>query len=241
VRWIYISPHLDDAALSAGGLIYEQTQSGIPVEVWTILAGVRGDTELSTFAQVMHRLWGTSSAEETVRVRRAEDLKAAYIVGAKVVHLDFLDCLYRRGKNNNWLYADVYLPPHEDDADIPRQIAETVAPRLFPDDVLICPLALGSHVDHILVRRGLEMIGRPLLYYADIPYLFHKPDSLSPITAGMKESVYTVTESGLRFWQEAVNAYSSQLSTLYSSPEELLNAIRHYCEEQGGIHLWTYD
>jgi LmbE family N-acetylglucosaminyl deacetylase len=239
MRWIYISPHLDDAVLSAGGLIYEQTRSGAQVEIWTILAGVPEGNKLSNFAQVMHKLWGTSSAEETVRVRRAEDVNAADLLSAKTCHFDFLDCLYRRGRNGDWLYPDVYLPPHRDDADIPRQIADAIASRLLPDDILICPLALGSHVDHVLVRQALEMLDCPLHYYADIPYLFHNPDSLSPITVGMKENEYAVTEAGLRSWQDAVNAYSSQLSTLFDSPEELLNAIRHYCEKQDGIRLWT--
>ena len=240
MRWLYISPHLDDAVLSGGGLIYEQTKSGTPVEIWTILSGVPQSTELSTFAQVMHHLWGTTSAEETIRVRRAEDVKAASLLGAQTIHFDFLDCLYRSGQNGDWLYADVYQPPHEEDADIPRQIAETVAPRLLPDDILACPLALGSHIDHVLVRQALEMLGCPLLYYADIPYLFHNPDALSPITAGMKETVYPVSGSGLRSWQEAVNAYSSQLSTLFDSPVALHEAIRSYYEKQAGIRLWNF-
>jgi hypothetical protein len=41
MRWIYLSPHLDDAALSAGGLIYEQTQAGIQVEIWTFIHRLR--------------------------------------------------------------------------------------------------------------------------------------------------------------------------------------------------------
>ena len=28
MRWIYLSPHFDDAVLSCGGLIWEQTHSG---------------------------------------------------------------------------------------------------------------------------------------------------------------------------------------------------------------------
>jgi LmbE family N-acetylglucosaminyl deacetylase len=207
MRWIYISPHLDDAILSAGGLIYD--------------------------------LWGTSSAEETVRVRRAEDEKAAEIVGAKAVHFDFLDCLYRRGRDGEWLYSNVFVPPQEDDTDFPRQIAETVNSHILQDDVLVCPLTLGSHVDHVLVRQALEMLHHPLLYYADIPYLLKYPESLGPNTAGMKENVYPVSETGLKAWVEAVNAYSSQLTTLLDTPEGLREAIRLYCEKQGGIRLWS--
>jgi len=241
MRWIYISPHLDDAVLSAGGLIYEQTKSGFPVEIWTLMCGIPQNTELSMFAQVLHQEWGFSSAEETIRLRRVEDENAAAIVGAKTVHFDFLDCIYRRGRNGDWNYMDVFVPPHEDDADLPRQIAETIASRLSRDDVLVCQLGLGSHVDHILVRRAVELLERPLLFDADIPYLFDHPESLSPNIAGMKENFHAVTEAGLISWQDAVAMYASQLSTLLDSPEFLRESIRQYWAERGGIRLWTVE
>ena len=88
MRWIYISPHLDDAVLSAGGFLYEQARSGIPVEIWTIVCGFPPQGELTPFAQVLHSVWGTGTAEETVKLRRAEDVEAARIIGAKTVHFD---------------------------------------------------------------------------------------------------------------------------------------------------------
>lgn len=246
MRWIYISPHLDDAVLSAGGLIYEQVKSGAHVEIWTIMCGVPRASELSPFAQLLHHQWGTTSAEETVYMRRAEDEKAAGILGARTVHFDFLDCIYRRGSDGDWLYPDVFLPPHRDDLDLPRRIADAIALRLRRDastslstsDNLVCQLGLGSHVDHILVRRAVESLRYPLLYLADIPYLFEQPGSLSPHTAGMKENIHRVTEAGLRSWIEAVEAYVSQLSSLFAGPAQLRESIRRYCAERGGIALW---
>ena len=94
MRWIYLSPHLDDAVLSAGGLIYEQAQSGDPVEIWTLLCGYAPSEEVSPFAQALHQQWGFGSAEETVRLRRAEDRNAAAALGASAIHFDFLDCIY---------------------------------------------------------------------------------------------------------------------------------------------------
>src|SRR6185436_21064645 len=104
MRWIYLSPHLDDAALSAGGLIYDQTQSGMPVEIWTFMCGDPHLKEYSPLTQTLHTQWGFADAQETVRGRRQEDHQAANILGAKAVHFDFLDCIYRRDKNGKWLY-----------------------------------------------------------------------------------------------------------------------------------------
>ena len=71
MRWIYLSPHLDDAVFSAGGLIYEQAQAGIPVEIWTIMCGYPPlPEEVFSVAQLLHVQWGFSSAEETARGRR---------------------------------------------------------------------------------------------------------------------------------------------------------------------------
>ncbi|MBE0683917.1 MAG: PIG-L family deacetylase [Anaerolineales bacterium] len=238
MRWVYISPHLDDGVLSAGGLIYEQTQAGTPVEIWTILCGFPPSEELSPYAQVLHFEWGIPSAGDVIRARRAEDARACQIVGAQPVYFDFLDCIYRRGKNGDWLYGDIYLPPHEDEADLPAEIAEAISARLEPTDQLVCQLGLGSHVDHILVRRAVDLLGRPVLYYADIPYLFKVPEELGPQTAGMEANAHVVGEAGLKRWQEAVLAYESQISSLFDGPEHVRSQIRKYWSENGGIRLW---
>ena len=239
MRWIYISPHLDDAVLSAGGLIYEQTRSGTDVEIWTMTCGLPPGDELSPFAQALHYVWGVPVAADLLAARIAEDVKAADIVGAETVHFEFLDCIYRRGKNGNWLYSDVFVPPHEDDADLPARMAESISARLEPKDQLVCQFGLGSHVDHVLVRRAVEVLQRPLLYIADIPYLFKSPAELAVQTAGMKVKTHRITDSGFRLWLEACAAYKSQLSGLFDSPEEMESQFQQYWSEYIGIRLWS--
>ncbi|MCJ7434667.1 MAG: PIG-L family deacetylase [Anaerolineales bacterium] len=240
MHYIYLSPHFDDAALSAGGLIHDLTRTGNTVEIWNFFCGLPPGGELSPFAQELHFEWGTTSAEETIRIRRAEDEKAASIMGAKTTCFDFLDCIYRRGAEGDWLYADVYLPPHEADADLPARIAESISARLTRDDVLICQLSVGSHVDHVIVRQAAELLDRPLLYAIDIPYLFKYPDELALKSAGMKEKLYSISEAGLRSWQDAAAAYVSQLSTLLEPGQDLRDMLQSYWAEQSGIRLWLF-
>ena len=241
MRWIYISPHLDDAVLSAGGLIHDQIRTGMDVEIWTFMCGFPPDQELSPFAQVLHYQWGIPAAAEVIIARRAEDGKAASIVGAKTVYFDFLDCIYRRGKNGAWLYFDVYLPPHEDEEDLPARIAESISARIKPTDQLVCQLGLGSHVDHVLVRRAVELLQRPVLYDVDIPYLFKSPAELTPKTAGMKANTHRITEAGLRSWQDAIAAYESQISSLFDSPDAMRMQIQQYWAENRGVQFWSFD
>jgi len=238
MRWIYISPHLDDAVLSAGGFIHEQAQAGVDVEIWTMTCGSPQGNELSPFAQALHYIWGAPAAADLLALRRAEDVKAARIIGARPVHFDFLDCIYRRSKNGDWLYSEVFVPPHEEDADLPARMAESISARLLPTDQLVCQFGLGSHVDHILVRHAVELLQRPVLYLADIPYLFKSSAELAAQTAGMKAKTFRITDSGFRSWLEACAAYKSQLSGLFDSPEEMEFQIQQYWSEYIGIRLW---
>jgi LmbE family N-acetylglucosaminyl deacetylase len=241
MRWIYLSPHLDDAVLSAGGLIYEQAQSGVPVEIWTLMCGYAPLPEVSPFAQLQHQQWGFETAEEAIRSRREEDRKAAAVVGASVVHFDFLDCIYRRAANGDWLYSSVFVPPFPDDAGLPQQIADTVSARLLPDDVLVAQLSVGSHVDHVIVRQAAELLGRPLLYDIDIPYLFYHADEFAPKSERMKEKTHFITETGLKAWLEAILEYKSQLAWFgeaMSDPEQSRESLRAYWSEWKGIRLF---
>ena len=240
MRWIYLSPHLDDAVLSAGGLIYEQTQAGTPVEIWTFMCGYAPAGPVSPFAELQHAQWGFASAEETTRMRRQEDKTAAALVGANILHFDFLDCIYRRGADGEWLYNDIFVPPHPEDAMLPAQIAEAIATHLQPDDILVCQLAVGSHVDHVLVRQGAELLGYPLRYDIDVPYIFYKPEELVLKSAGMKESVHSITETGLKHWKEAALAYKSQIAVLgdaFNTTEKVQQSIQRYWAERSGIRL----
>jgi LmbE family N-acetylglucosaminyl deacetylase len=240
MRWIYLSPHLDDAVFSAGGLIYEQARTGIPVEIWTCMCGYAPEKAVSPFAQLLHAQWGFSSAEETIRMRREEDKQAAALLGASVLHFDFLDCIYRRGADGEWLYSNVFVPPHTQDAAVPFQIAAEITTRLQPDDVLVCQLSVGSHVDHVLVRQGAELLGRTLRYDIDVPYIFYKPEELSPKSAGMKQTAHSITETGLKSWKEAALAYKSQLPGLgeaFDTPEKAHASLHSFWAQYQGIRL----
>ncbi len=238
MRWIYISPHLDDAVLSAGGFIFEQIKKGNQVELWTIMCGYPPPGELTPFAQYLHDQWGTGTPIETVDYRRKEDVAAAQIVDAKTIHFDIPDCIYRRGQDGEPLYQYIFVPPHETESDLPDQIAHILTPRLQIDDQVICQLGIGGHVDHVLVRKSAEKLTQRLWYTADVPYVFKNPEQLAPFIDTMKESLYPISEAGLRAWIEAVLAHKSQLSELFDSTEEMKEQIRSYYAERSGFPMW---
>ncbi len=239
MRWIYLSPHFDDAVLSCGGLIWEQAQAGTPVEIWTIFAGDPPPGPLSAFAHATHFLWGTSDGAKTVALRKLEDQEAARLVGAELLHFDVPDCIYRRSPDGTPLYPEsVFVPLHPSDQGVLKHVASALKSELLPGDILVCPLTLGGHVDHVLVRRVAESLHRPLHYYADVPYLLNNPQTLNPAIATMQDELFGISEDGLRAWLDGVAAYKSQISSLYSGEGTLEDAIRSYWQSRYGVRLW---
>jgi LmbE family N-acetylglucosaminyl deacetylase len=240
MRYIYLSPHFDDAVLSCGGLIWDQSQAGEEVEIWTIFAGDPPPGPLSDFATVNHKLWGVNSGDEVVAMRKAEDEAAAGIVGAAVVRFAIPDCIYRRSPTGEYLYTEtVFAPPHPADKYLHRRIAAALKSELGQGDKLVCPLTLGGHVDHVVARRAAESLRKPLLYYADIPYMLNNPETLEPAIRLLESKPFPVSAKGLEAWLEGVAAYKSQLDSLYKGEGTLFDAIKGYWARQNGLSLWN--
>ncbi|MEZ4658337.1 MAG: PIG-L family deacetylase [Caldilineaceae bacterium] len=127
--YIYLSPHLDDAALSCGGQIYQQTAVGKSVLIVTVMAGDPNVAEFSDYIQSLHERW--ELAADAAAARRAEDLAACQILGADAHHLDLPDCIYRYdGQSERFLYlsdADIFGDVHEAEAGLVEALTTQLA------------------------------------------------------------------------------------------------------------------
>jgi LmbE family N-acetylglucosaminyl deacetylase len=239
MRWIYLSPHFDDAVLSCGGLIFEQSRQGVRVEIWTIFAGDAPAGPLSPLALRCHASWGIPDVHELVQARRDEDLAAVSIVGAEVARFGLPDCIYRRTAEGDPMYPDeVFVPFHPSDQDLFVDIAAALAVELEPDDILISPLAIGNHVDHRLARLAAERLKRPLLFYADIPYVFRNPEMLAPAAQGLASDLFPVSKEGLGAWVEAAATYRTQVALVFETETKMRASLRGEWEARHGIRLW---
>ncbi|MGC1377078.1 MAG: PIG-L family deacetylase [Anaerolineales bacterium] len=242
MRWIYLSPHFDDAVLSCGGLIWEQTHSGIAVEIWTVCAGNPPPGPPSDFALNMHKIWKTGTAQETVELRRIEDRNAGRRVGAIVQHLTIPDGIYRRSPTGTLFYPeDVFTEPNPRDVHLAEKVSQQFLERLTQYDTLVCPLAVGGHVDHRITRAAAEMLKRPLWYYADIPYRLKYPESLPPMVMDMTSKRFFISAKGLNAWQDSIAAHASQISSLFTDEQDMRQQIREYAQTNGGLPLWECD
>jgi LmbE family N-acetylglucosaminyl deacetylase len=236
-KYIYLSPHLDDAVLSCGGLIFEQVRSGRKVEIWTITAGIPDPQSMPEFGKVLNQRWGIGL--EMLHTRREEDRAACKLLGAKAVHLDWLDCIYRWCKDGDALiHDDDELFAAEPEATLVTEIAAYLKSHVTHGAKLISPLGIGDHVDHRLVVQAVAQSGLGGLYYADYPYVsYHFEWSPRLESRELRRIPAVITGDGVEAWQEAVLCNRSQLGTFWHNDREARLAIANYCAGGGG-RLW---
>lgn len=241
MQWIFLSPHLDDAALSCGGLIVERVANGDSVEIWTICAGDPPDGPLSPFASELHQRWGTG--REAIAVRRAEDIAACQVLKASPRHLSIPDCIYRRDPVSCepliHFNEDLFRRLPESQASLVEELSSQLTDLLPNGCQVVAPMTLGNHIDHQLVRQAAERLNLPLWFYADYPYAAQE-SLASPSVLPHGGSVFNqpISPASLRTWQSAVAKYLSQISSFWESMSEMEKAIQIYWSDGGGCNLW---
>ena len=240
---IYLSPHLDDAALSCGGQIYEQSRSGKSVLVVTLFAGDPPPGLTSTLVSDLHRRWGLG--KDAAAIRRDEDRKAAEVLGFEPVHFEFADCIYRHEPMTlaslyptvKSIFGEIKLA----EADLVAELAGRLA-GLAGADRIHAPLAVGHHVDHQLVRLAAErQFGSRLSYYEDYPYVarFFKLTRALARPWSWRCDTVALSDEALRARVEAIACYASQLGPVYADRDDLEKQVRAYARKVGGERLWV--
>ncbi|HEY1616004.1 MAG TPA: PIG-L family deacetylase [Streptosporangiaceae bacterium] len=221
---LVVSPHLDDAALSAS------TQLGAGgVTVVTLFSAIPSADWPTTW---WDRLTGAASSRDRQAARQAEDAAAMRLLGAKSIYLDELELLYRDS--------------------VPDLSAATVSlAECFRDAADIwLPAAIGGHPDHVMTRdaglRAAAVSGRTeVTLYADYPYVLRHgwPPSLTgqaptPFIDADYWLAYQLAQAGLdtavlepelvvldpaqrALKSEVIRAYESQTAALSLAPADL--------------------
>jgi LmbE family N-acetylglucosaminyl deacetylase len=235
----YLSPHLDDAVLSCGGLIVKQTSKGESVTVVTICAGDPPSGSLSVFVRELHARWGEDG--DPMVTRRSEDRLACDHLGASVVHLDIPDAVYRKDSDGEAFYpseAAIINSINAQEMVLVDRLANMLT-KICPSEArLYCPLAIGGHVDHRLTRRSVELLGRQLWYFHDLPYAAR--NGCIPSDFGLplgNEIVVQLSSEEIEIWAVAVAMYSSQISTFWSDNKAIHEELRIFHDISGGIML----
>lgn len=241
---IYLSPHLDDAALSCGGQIHQKTAVGESVLIVTCMAGDPPSGPFSDFAESLHRRWGVL-ADEAVAARRAEDAAACAHLGADFAHWPTLDCVYRvdpqRGEPLYPTWLAVITAVHPADQSLIHQLAGQMA-ALPTAGQIVAPLSAGGHADHRVVRAAAEAcFGERLIYYEDYPYVADQAALLAvvpPDDPTWRPQSIPLEPADLRAKLASITAYASQFHSFFVDQADLAQKIGGYAAAVGGERVW---
>ncbi|HKP90457.1 MAG TPA: PIG-L family deacetylase [Thermoleophilaceae bacterium] len=142
-----LSPHLDDAVLSAWTVLRRPDE----VRVVNVCAGIPPAGRPPRW----DRLTGAHDAAERMRERHAEDRAALAHAGREATQLDFVDAHYRDGPLD------------------PERLLAALREAAGDAGELWAPAGIGDHPDHVQVRDAALRLageGRPLRLYAELPY-----------------------------------------------------------------------
>lgn len=238
---IFLSPHLDDAVYSCGGIIKELILKGNAVEVWSIFTADPPEGSLSPFAQSLHLRWKEKANPSWIR--REEDKHALELLGGTYHHLYYPDCIYRRDPTTNDPIIkkdeDLFSEDYVIEKDLFANLANDLKANLPVNTEIISPLGMGGHIDHRITRMAAEMLGRPLWYYADYPYAAKDPSRVqSFLPQQAQPEIFEITDQGVEAWLKGIACYPSQISSFWKSEEEMNEAVRQYASEPIGRTLW---
>ncbi|TQJ91465.1 PIG-L deacetylase family protein [Streptomyces sp. SLBN-31] len=238
VPLVVLSPHLDDAVLSCGALM-AHTRQHAPVTVVTLFTTGAPPPYTLSARRFLH-LSGMRDAEELYAARRAEDRDVLTAMGITWRHMGLTEGLFRRKALRGRGAArglSRLLPEREHvyptyrrhlaagrispyDGDLLRTLTRTVRSLAAPEPsvgarpLLLAPLAIGGHVDHLLVRTAAETSRRHVVYYGDFPYIRHEAMDTDFVRRnGLREEVTWTTGLGAK--SAAILGYRTQSRAMF--------------------------
>ncbi|HEY7144992.1 MAG TPA: hypothetical protein VH637_12165 [Streptosporangiaceae bacterium] len=224
---VMVSPHLDDAVLSATSRL---ASGGFTVG--TVYAAI---PDRSARLGAWDRLTCARNSNERMHERIAEDDRALAMLDARPHRLSFLD--------------SQYSPPR----DQPEAIERELALRLAGASEVWLPAGIAGNTDHLRVRRAalraLRSCDTPVFLYADLPYsvLYGWPTQVCGRDEGafldttwwfeqelrrrrlrspaLELNVVWLDDATRRRKRAAMAAYRSQLPALSLSTDESLDQL----------------
>ena len=222
---VFVQPHLDDVAWSCGGTV-ARLAAGEPCTILTVFDRSPDPTlSLSLFARMLHIAWG--AGRDPLPMRRAENVRALAILGAKGESLDFHEALYRDPPVHS--SGALLTAPGPALAPLAHEIAERLVEACRGATRVFLPLGIATHVDHVLcfaAHDRLREVGCAVHHYEDFPYVTRAGKLAARLESLHDSTLASVTVDVARTLDtriDAVRAYPSQLGFMgMDRPEGLV-------------------
>ena len=243
---LIISPHLDDAVFSLGGLISKENAKTNIINVFSKVP----EKPIFTF---WDRMCGFTNSTKAMDTRLREDKAALLELGVQedaIKYLPYLDKQYRK---------DIKKYQKEFKLKISSDIEESIK-VLLPNNIRLFIPMNALHKDHQLVRDvGIELYKKSyhdknnvsLYLYQDMPYTFRvflikrllSPlkqkkqiyDNMYPSIINTKREVVELSEYNFNLKEISIKKYISQIKPLFSDLSLLLKIGSYFSREQAKI------
>ncbi|PQQ25348.1 PIG-L family deacetylase [Photorhabdus luminescens] len=239
---LFLSPHLDDAALSAGGLIHKLVSENQQVVVLTFFTEY--DENLTSHYLRSENNDNMNSFIKLYSKRANEDIAFCNKLSAIPIHGKILDCIYRIDQYGEPMYnnsAGIYSGlAHKSDyaSDMAQDLIDKILLNYQPD-YIYAPLGIGRHVDHIIINNLVHNIKGShklkILLYEDFPYVLGEypivnPDSLeNALLRNNKFDMRAIlVDIDLKEKMQNILFYDSQLEPLFGNESNLLISLEKY-------------
>ncbi len=157
---VALSPHADDVALSLGGSLLV---SALPQPV--VVLTVFGTSNF--MAGAFHE-----DVETVTFLRKQEDLAFAAATGVDLRFWTYREAALRPRRTEQSIFETRYDARLEEPHGLAADLAELLTHQA--PSLVLAPLGLGQHVDHLLVQRLAKRIclehQLSVSYYEDLPY-----------------------------------------------------------------------
>ena len=225
----FVSPHLDDAALSCGELI---RKLGAVTSVTVINVFTHANNGKQTLsAKKTIKVSAFSSPLELYKERVSEDKKAFESINAKVINLGFVDALWRkikypsllRKKLSTILPEFIHVYPTfrlhiskgklaREDNDLISEIDQRLKKIIPVNSIIFCPFGVGDHVDHLVTKKAVEKSFTPI-YWMDQPYY----DMKKKLVTGQKQSDESISyfKTEYQAKSQLLAHYKTQINSMF--------------------------
>lgn len=228
----FISPHLDDAALSAGSLISYLTSKKVPVTVVNVFT--KAHKNPSTFSVKAYlRQCGYRDAKDLFAQRRNEDKWLFKDIGVEVVNLGFVDAMWRKKEIKNYAVKLLgrYIPEvnhiyptfrfHSFTGNISKYdeaLKKSLETKLLKvtegkESFVFCPVGIGHYIDHIIVRNVCSTIFKKPIYWSDFNYSMEFSREATFINEGKYKVAFF--DKNLKAKKKLIQGYKSQTYAIF--------------------------
>jgi len=223
---VYIlSPHIDDAAFGLALTIAKCAENNISVTIINCFTVTKW-----TAIPVENK-----EIDAVSRLRKNEDAEFYKNIGnVNIINLDLLDAPLRNG----YIFQNQPFQPNE--CELIKNLQKLLEQHV--DGLLLCPLAIGNHIDHAICREAvIALYNRfDVIFFEDLPYAqrigedqIREQVHILEEQLAVQLSNYTISSKSCKIDKEQViGLYESQLN------DEIVSEIIAHLNALGGERIW---